>query len=82
METKIDGGTDGPFLVQTIIGDKETAIMGTWNHVELIPGSKINAYIWYIYYTYVDTYVYVCIYYSHIDTYVYMCVSGIYTIAM
>ena len=58
METKIDGGTDGAFLVQTIIGDKETAIMGTWNHVELVPGSKIDAYIWY----------------SHVDTYVYMCV--------
>ena len=43
-ETKIDGDSDGTVLIQTIMSEKETAIVGKGGHALLLPASQLGSF--------------------------------------
>lgn len=43
-ETRIDGGSEGSFLLQTVICEKETVILGAHGHTQLISGTNFIRY--------------------------------------
>lgn len=40
-ETRIDADASGTLLIQTVMGEKETAILGSPGRAELVSGSQI-----------------------------------------
>ncbi len=44
-ETEIHGGHNKPILIQTVTGEKETAIMGSFRKVELLHGNQIDLFL-------------------------------------